>query len=271
MISASLSWSLPSAGWKSTSTPRSWKIWTAASDSASEMRTLGAWWCPVSLALTTAPSAGFGGARPSPGEEEARVASPRGERIATRPVRVIARARSVQVSAVELALALEGPVEPGRQRLDVGRLDGGAAPDAQARRGVAIGADVVGDAFASPAAEVIALAKAAAASARQRGDGGVDDLEADRGVGAGRRVRGEELDPGRCSVDPVCQHRRGWRRRGRSGPSRPPTAFAQSSASMSSSTPSIEGVLMVSPSKMPSISLPPVVRRKIFGSGQAGV
>src|SRR4051812_27978509 len=42
MISASLSLSLPRLGWKSTSTPRSLKICTAAGDSASEMRTFGA-------------------------------------------------------------------------------------------------------------------------------------------------------------------------------------------------------------------------------------
>ena len=41
----------------------------------------------------------------------------------------------------------ECPVEPGRQRFDILRLDGGAAPDAQARRRVAIVGDVVGDAF----------------------------------------------------------------------------------------------------------------------------
>ena len=34
---------------------------------------------------------------------------------------------------------------------------------------------------------------------------------------------------------------------------------------------SIDGVLMVSPLKMPSISLPPLVSWKIFGSGQAGL
>ena len=39
---ASFSLSPPSFGWKSTSTPRSLKIWTAASESASEMRTFGA-------------------------------------------------------------------------------------------------------------------------------------------------------------------------------------------------------------------------------------
>src|SRR5215213_2606163 len=49
MISASLSLSLPRLGWKSTSTPRSLKICTAAGDSASEMRTLGLdIWCDPS-------------------------------------------------------------------------------------------------------------------------------------------------------------------------------------------------------------------------------
>ena len=41
----------------------------------------------------------------------------------------------------------EGPVEPRRQRLDVGGLDRGAAPDPQARRRVAVAGDVVGDAL----------------------------------------------------------------------------------------------------------------------------
>ena len=34
---------------------------------------------------------------------------------------------------------------------------------------------------------------------------------------------------------------------------------------------SIDGVLIVSPRKIPSISLPLLVMRKIFGSGQGGV
>ena len=46
MIAASLSLSLPRLGWKSTSTPRSLKICTAAGDSASEMRTRGAMGIP---------------------------------------------------------------------------------------------------------------------------------------------------------------------------------------------------------------------------------
>src|SRR5919199_2951624 len=41
----------------------------------------------------------------------------------------------------------QSPVEPGQQRLDVGGLDGGTAPDAQARRRVAVGADVERDAL----------------------------------------------------------------------------------------------------------------------------
>jgi hypothetical protein len=41
----------------------------------------------------------------------------------------------------------EGPVEPLRQYLDVARFDGRAAPDAQARRGIAIMGDVVARAF----------------------------------------------------------------------------------------------------------------------------
>ncbi len=42
---------------------------------------------------------------------------------------------------------LESPIEPGRQRLDVGGLDGRAAPDAKPRRSVAMGADIEGDAL----------------------------------------------------------------------------------------------------------------------------
>src|SRR3954468_21994544 len=52
---------------------------------------------------------------------------------------------------------------------------------------------------------------------------------------------------------------------------KPPIDLAQPSVSRLSSTHSIEGVLMVSPSKMPWLSLLPLVSRKIFGSGQGGV
>src|SRR5258705_5471784 len=60
MISASLSLSLPRLGWKSTSTPRSLKICTAAGDSASEMRTFG---LDIGVILHTLPWRGRVGAK----------------------------------------------------------------------------------------------------------------------------------------------------------------------------------------------------------------
>ena len=56
-----------------------------------------------------------------------------------------------------------------------------------------------------------------------------------------------------------------------SSASSPPISSAQRNPSSASSTQSIEGVLMVSPRKIPSISAPPAVRRKILGIGQGGV
>src|SRR5215469_6694762 len=54
-------------------------------------------------------------------------------------------------------------------------------------------------------------------------------------------------------------------------PSSPPTLSAHLSESSASSMHSIDGVLIVSPRNKPSISLPLLVMRKIFGSGQGGV
>src|SRR5690348_14130565 len=115
--SASLSLSAPSFGWKSTSTPRSLKICTAAGERASEISTLGAMRAFRKIC---------------DGKKRRRVAR--------------RRAKSGGLGKRFLRLG-EGPVEPLRQRLDVARLDRGAAPDAQPRRGVAIGVDVVGDAL----------------------------------------------------------------------------------------------------------------------------
>ena len=50
----------------------------------------------------------------------------------------------------------------------------------------------------------------------------------------------------------------------------PPTDRPHSSAAIQSSTQSIDGVLMVSPWKMPSMSLPLEVRRKTLGRGRSG-
>ncbi len=52
--------------------------------------------------------------------------------------------------------------------------------------------------------------------------------------------------------------------------SRPPMSRAHSRATIQSSTQSIEGVLIVSPSKIPRIREPPLVMRKILGRGQGG-
>src|SRR3954454_13545916 len=90
-----------------------------------------------------------------------------------------------------------GPVEPLRQRIEVGLLHRRTAPDAKPRRRVAIGVDVVGDAFllergSDPLDEL-----------RLRVGGklhhhGIHHLEADRGVGADRRIDREMLDPRRA-------------------------------------------------------------------------
>ncbi len=113
-----------------------------------------------------------------------------------------------------------------------------------------------------------------AASARpsgvSAGEPGRGDLQADRGAGARRRVLARGNRPRRVrSTQAAMAARLASLRAIR--PSRPPTLSAQRSPSSASSTHSIDGVLIVSPLKMPSISLPPEVRRKIFGSGQAGL
>src|SRR5271170_7862066 len=77
----------------------------------------------------------------------------------------------------ELGLLLrEGVVEPLRQGDDVRRLDRGAAPDAQARRRVAIGADVEGDLFLLEQTRE-ALGKRGLRVGRERGDLRVDHLQ----------------------------------------------------------------------------------------------
>ena len=88
------------------------------------------------------------------------------------------------------------PVEPGQQRLDVGGLDRRAAPDAQARRRVAIGADVVGHALLFQQRRQL-LRRLGLLLRRQRREPGRDDLQADRGAGAGRRILGQEARPSR--------------------------------------------------------------------------
>ena len=54
-------------------------------------------------------------------------------------------------------------------------------------------------------------------------------------------------------------------------PARPPMLSAHFKPSRASSTHNMDGVLMVSPAKMPEINLPPLLIWKILGSARAGV
>src|SRR5271165_2275585 len=117
--------SLSSPGLTSTSTPRSLKMATAAEESLSEMRTRGAMGNPRMRRR-------FG-----------RDLRRKGRKEGAQPARARATT-SGRLGELHL-LDRKGVVEPGGQRLDVVGLDGRPAPYAQARRRVAIGADVVGD------------------------------------------------------------------------------------------------------------------------------
>src|SRR5215471_3591344 len=119
MISARRALSLPRLGWKSTSTPRSLKIWTAAEESASEMRTRGV----IGVALHCIET---GRSR--------------------RRLRRRGRGRSGRLRHRVLGFG-ERPVEPLRQGLDVAGIHRRAAPDAQARRGIAVMGEIVAGAL----------------------------------------------------------------------------------------------------------------------------
>src|SRR6516164_6177859 len=67
---------------------------------------------------------------------------PRSEKISTERGLSSSEMRTLGFAIFALDLCV-GPVEPRQQGLQITLLDGGAAPDAQARRGVAIGTDVV--------------------------------------------------------------------------------------------------------------------------------
>src|SRR5262245_16685864 len=146
MISASLSLSLPRAGWKSTSTPRSLKICTAADERASEMRTLGM------TASRCLGQCGFG--------------------------------------------FRESPIQPRGQRLDVATLHCRATPAAQAGRCSPAEGATVGDAslFEQTGQGLGERRLVIAGEPRNRR---VDDLQADRGIGAPCVIFCEVIDPRR--------------------------------------------------------------------------
>ena len=95
----------------------------------------------------------------------------------------------------------EGPVEPVGQRLDVGGLDRRAAPDAQARRRVAIGADVVGDLLLFEQRRP-ALGEGGLRVGGERGDLPDRRPSGRRWCWSASRGLGEEVDPGGLG-DPV--------------------------------------------------------------------
>ena len=96
MIAASFSGSFPSLGWKSTSTPRSRKICTAASDNSSEMSTLGmscSSWRTLGSALEFRMSGGLsarGGGKDQPALAVANAQSSHGVSAATSAVSTVA-------------------------------------------------------------------------------------------------------------------------------------------------------------------------------------
>ncbi len=99
----------------------------------------------------------------------------------------------------------EGPVEPMRQRFEVGGLDRRPGPDTQARRRVAVGADIEGHAFLLQRRDH-GLGEGGLRVRRQPGHFRIGDGEADGGVGARFRLRGEIGDPRRPFGEGV-QHR----------------------------------------------------------------
>ena len=107
---------------------------------------------------------------------------------------------------------LPGPVEPGPERLDVGGVDGRAAPDAQARRRVAIAGDVVGGAFAPRAAWRSPSAAPLFASASDRSANCRQTLVFERIAGSAARCPSQSRP-----LRPSGRARRHWRRRARSG------------------------------------------------------
>src|SRR5271166_3612538 len=173
--------SLSSPGLTSTSTPRSSKMATAAGESLSEMRTRGAMVKASELAASG----------PRMRERES------GRRPAL--TRVESKPRSGRFGELAL-LESKGVVEPEGQRFDVGGFDRRAAPDAQAGRRIAIGADVEGDLLLLERAGE-RLGEGCLAIRGQVRDRRVDDPEADAGVRTGRGNASEEIDP-RRALDP---------------------------------------------------------------------
>ena len=88
----------------------------------------------------------------------------------------------------------EGPVEPGEECGGVFGVDGGAAPDADTGRGVAVAAEVVGDIFAFETLDEF-FGFGGLFFGTECLVPGIHDLEANGGVGSGGGIFREEVDP----------------------------------------------------------------------------
>src|SRR5262245_8020929 len=115
---------------------------------------------------------------------------PRSEKISTARGLSSSEIRTLGFAIFSLDLCI-GPVEPGQQGQKVALFHRSATPDAQARRGVAIGADVVACLLALQEVGDL-LGGSCLLVSRQPGKPRCGDVEAYRGVGAGRLVLGEE-------------------------------------------------------------------------------
>src|SRR5437762_13594905 len=119
------------------------------------------------------------------------------------------RLRSRRLRQRLLALG-EGPVEPQRERLDICALDRRTAPDAQARRRIAVSIDVVSDALLLERGGD-ALDEAGLRFGGKFCHRWIDHPQAHRGVGPQRRIAREKLDPRRSEERRVGKESRyGW-------------------------------------------------------------
>src|SRR6185295_13626755 len=121
------------------------------------------------------------------------------------PPRLDAARPSLARAGSELGLdARIGPIEPGCERLQIGRLHRGATPDAQARRRLDVGTDVVRGALLIEQPRE-PLHRGGARLERQRLEPIRHDLQADRGARARRWILRQEVDPGRL-LQPAADH-----------------------------------------------------------------
>src|SRR5580658_1730153 len=139
--------------------------------------------------------------------------NPRSLKIATAAGESASEMRTLAVMSLSLRSLRQGvfglgvcPVEPERERLDVGTLNGRTAPDAQARRRVAVGVDVVSDAFLVES-RGNAFHESRLSVSSQARDRRVDDLQANRRIRTRRRIARQKVNPLRAR-NPIRDHPR---------------------------------------------------------------